>query len=143
MTQRQTDRAIFAYEMAAALNPACAEALNNLGVLHRERGNLERASHCYTAALQIRPNFPQVPLPPTIAGKAVRSTKSRCSANEPPSSLQLPHGKELPVMTLMHHGAPCEVLQHRVVRGGAGAEQPGGGMHSTGPRGRCPPTAAG
>lgn len=59
--QGLTDRAIFAYEMAAALNPACAEALNNLGVLHRERGNLERASHCYTAALQIRPNFPQVP----------------------------------------------------------------------------------
>jgi Tetratricopeptide repeat len=36
------------------------QALNNLGVLHRERGNLERAAQCYTAALQIRPNFPQV-----------------------------------------------------------------------------------
>lgn len=64
--QGLTDRAIFAYEMAAALNPACAEALNNLGVLHRERGNLERASHCYTAALQIRPNFPQVAPPQLI-----------------------------------------------------------------------------
>lgn len=30
-------------------------------MLHRERGNLERAAQCYTAALQIRPNFPQVP----------------------------------------------------------------------------------
>ena len=38
----------------------CLQALNNLGVLHRERGNLERAAQCYTAALQIRPNFPQV-----------------------------------------------------------------------------------
>jgi tetratricopeptide (TPR) repeat protein len=58
--QGKTDRALFAYEMAAALNPTCAEALNNIGVIHRERGNMERAAQCYTAALQIRPNFPQV-----------------------------------------------------------------------------------
>ena len=47
------------YEMALHFNPACAEAHNNLGVLYKERDNLERAVECYMAALTIRPNFPQ------------------------------------------------------------------------------------
>ena len=47
------------YETALAVAPGCAEAHNNLGVLHRELGNMERAAACYTAALQARPNFPQ------------------------------------------------------------------------------------
>ena len=41
------------------VTPECAEAHNNLGVLHREQGNLEQALRCYLAALHIRPNFPQ------------------------------------------------------------------------------------
>lgn len=40
--------------------PNYAEAHNNLGVLYRELGNMERAAACYTAALNVRPNFPQV-----------------------------------------------------------------------------------
>jgi hypothetical protein len=35
-------------------NPHCAEAFNNLGVLHKERGNLEKAMQCYMSALQVR-----------------------------------------------------------------------------------------
>ncbi|GBF98706.1 UDP-N-acetylglucosamine--peptide N-acetylglucosaminyltransferase-like [Raphidocelis subcapitata] len=53
------DRALFLYHTAAGLRPDCAEAWNNAGVLHRERGELERAAECYLAALNIRPNFPQ------------------------------------------------------------------------------------
>ena len=45
--------------MAILASPQCAEAHNNLGVLHRERGNLEAAVTCYEAALTARPNFPQ------------------------------------------------------------------------------------
>ena len=48
------------YETALGVAPACAEAHNNLGVLHRELGNMEKAMLCYTAALNARPNFPQV-----------------------------------------------------------------------------------
>ncbi len=48
------------YEMALHFNPECAEAHNNLGVLYKEQDNMERAVQCYTAALSVRPNFPQV-----------------------------------------------------------------------------------
>ena len=48
------------YEMTLHFNPTCAEAYNNLGVLYRDRENLEKAVECYMAALTIRPNFPQV-----------------------------------------------------------------------------------
>ena len=51
---------MFMYEQTLHFNPACAEAYNNLGVLYKERDNLERAVECYMAALTIRPNFPQV-----------------------------------------------------------------------------------
>jgi tetratricopeptide (TPR) repeat protein len=56
----QTERALFCYELTTQLNPGCAEAWNNLGVLHKEADNLERAAECYLAALNARPNFPQV-----------------------------------------------------------------------------------
>lgn len=56
----QVERAMFCYEMTTHFNPQCAEAWNNLGVLHKEADNLERAAECYMAALNIRPNFPQV-----------------------------------------------------------------------------------
>lgn len=45
--------------MAVTFNPGCVEAYNNLGVILREQGNVERALGCYQAALQLRPNFPQ------------------------------------------------------------------------------------
>ena len=45
--------------MALWAQPLCAEAHNNLGVLHREAGAVERAVACYQAALNARPNFPQ------------------------------------------------------------------------------------
>ena len=48
------------YELTLNFNPACAEAHNNLGVLYKEGGNLERAVECYQSALTIRPDFPQV-----------------------------------------------------------------------------------
>ena len=48
------------YEFTLNFNPACAEAHNNLGVLYKERDNLERAVECYLNALTIRPDFPQV-----------------------------------------------------------------------------------
>lgn len=53
------DKAVFMYQMAIAAAPQCAEAHNNLGVLHRERGNMEQALRCYEAALAVRPAFPQ------------------------------------------------------------------------------------
>lgn len=43
-----------------SLSPQCAEAYNNLGVIHKERDHLDKATECYMAALHIRPNFPQV-----------------------------------------------------------------------------------
>jgi tetratricopeptide (TPR) repeat protein len=58
----QVERAMFCYELTTHFNPGCAEAWNNLGVLHKEQDNLERAAECYMAALNIRPNFPQVTL---------------------------------------------------------------------------------
>jgi len=39
--------------------PECAEAHNNLGVIHRELNNLSKALQCYLAALHIRPTFHQ------------------------------------------------------------------------------------
>ena len=48
------------YETVLAVCPGCAEAHNNLGVLHREAGNMERAAACYQGALAARPGFPQV-----------------------------------------------------------------------------------
>jgi protein O-GlcNAc transferase len=45
--------------MSIAANPGCAEAHNNLGVLYREAGNMDRAVRCYESALRCRPGFPQ------------------------------------------------------------------------------------
>ena len=59
----QPDKALFMYEMAARLTPpgvACAEVHNNMGVIHQERGNPDRAAQCYMAALGLRPDFRQV-----------------------------------------------------------------------------------
>jgi predicted O-linked N-acetylglucosamine transferase (SPINDLY family) len=45
--------------MAVAAAPQCADALNNLGSVHRELGNRETAMRCYAAALEARPSFPR------------------------------------------------------------------------------------
>ena len=35
------------YELALHFNPHCAEACNNLGVIYKDRDNLDRAVECY------------------------------------------------------------------------------------------------
>ena len=47
------------YEMAVAVEPSCAEAWNNLGVLYRAQGDVDAAARCYERALHAKPNFPQ------------------------------------------------------------------------------------
>jgi Flp pilus assembly protein TadD len=52
-------QAIVFYELAFHFNPHCAEACNNLGVLYKDRDNLDKAVECYQMALSIKPNFAQ------------------------------------------------------------------------------------
>lgn len=40
-------QAIVFYELAAHFNPHCAEACNNLGVIYKDRDNLDKAVECY------------------------------------------------------------------------------------------------
>lgn len=40
-------KAIIFYELALHFNPQCAEACNNLGVIYKDRDNLEKAVECY------------------------------------------------------------------------------------------------
>ena len=47
------------YEMAVAFNPGCAQAYNNLGVIYKDRGNLEKSIFYYLEALKANPNFAQ------------------------------------------------------------------------------------
>lgn len=35
------------YELALHFNPHCAEACNNLGVIYKDRDNLDKAVECY------------------------------------------------------------------------------------------------
>ena len=35
------------YELAFHFNPHCAEACNNLGVIYKDRDNLDKAVECY------------------------------------------------------------------------------------------------
>ena len=44
--------AIIAYEMALAFNPRCAQAYNNLGVIYKDKGQLDRAVQCYQNAVR-------------------------------------------------------------------------------------------
>ncbi len=46
----QTD-ALIAYEMALAFNPKCAQAYNNLGVIYKDKGFLDRSIQCYQNAV--------------------------------------------------------------------------------------------
>ena len=47
------------YEMAVLFDGRCAEAYNNLGVIYKDRGNLDQAIHYYHEALQANPSFSQ------------------------------------------------------------------------------------
>jgi protein O-GlcNAc transferase len=42
------------YELALHFNPQCAEACNNLGVIYKDRDNLDKAVECYTVSLTAR-----------------------------------------------------------------------------------------
>ena len=52
-------KGIMMYELCLVVKPDCAEAHNNLGVLYRSMGNMEKAFNCYLSALQINPRFHQ------------------------------------------------------------------------------------
>jgi protein O-GlcNAc transferase len=52
-------QAVVMYELALHFNPHCPEACNNLGVIYKDRDNLDRAVECYQMALAIKPNFSQ------------------------------------------------------------------------------------
>ncbi|KAM3296288.1 hypothetical protein ACQJBY_038554 [Aegilops geniculata] len=52
-------KAIVFYELALHFNPRCAEACNNLGVIYKDRDNLDKAVECYQMALSIKSNFSQ------------------------------------------------------------------------------------
>lgn len=53
------DKAVVSYELAVHFNPACCEAYNNLGVIYKDRDNLERSIQCYSSALNVNPKFSQ------------------------------------------------------------------------------------
>ena len=55
----EVDESIIAYHVATQLNPKCAEAYNNLGVVYKDRGNLEKSILYYQSALTINPSFSQ------------------------------------------------------------------------------------
>ena len=42
------------YELALHFNPHCAEACNNLGVIYKDRDNLDKAVECYQVGLVIK-----------------------------------------------------------------------------------------
>jgi protein O-GlcNAc transferase len=53
------DDAKVCYEMAVLFDSKCAEAYNNLGVIYKDRGNLDQAIHYYGQALNANPKFSQ------------------------------------------------------------------------------------
>ncbi len=44
-------QAVVMYELALHFNPHCPEACNNLGVIYKDRDNLDRAVECYQVGL--------------------------------------------------------------------------------------------
>lgn len=50
-------QAIVFYELAFHFNPHCAEACNNLGVIYKDRDNLDKAVECYQANSMLVENF--------------------------------------------------------------------------------------
>ncbi|KAJ9450412.1 putative UDP-N-acetylglucosamine--peptide N-acetylglucosaminyltransferase SPINDLY [Diplonema papillatum] len=55
---KRADEAIEHYETALLCNPACIEALTNLGVVKRRLGLLDEACTYFEKALKVRPNMP-------------------------------------------------------------------------------------
>ena len=55
--QRETSRAIQAYQKAIELNPASIEAYNNLGIIYQEMGDFGRAVEAYQKAIEINPQY--------------------------------------------------------------------------------------
>ena len=55
--QRETLRAIQAYQKAIELNPTYIEAYNNLGIIYQETGDLDRALQVYQKATEINPQY--------------------------------------------------------------------------------------
>ena len=47
-------KAIVFYELALHFNPHCAEACNNLGVIYKDRDNLDKAVECYQVSAILR-----------------------------------------------------------------------------------------
>lgn len=50
------------YELALHFNPQCAEAYNNLGVIYKDRDNLDRAVECYTVRALASVHFIRFPM---------------------------------------------------------------------------------
>lgn len=46
-----SSQAVVMYELALHFNPHCAEACNNLGVIYKDRDNLDKAVECYQVRL--------------------------------------------------------------------------------------------
>lgn len=46
-------QAVVMYELALHFNSHCAEACNNLGVIYKDRDNLDKAVECYTVSISI------------------------------------------------------------------------------------------
>lgn len=44
-------QAVVMYELGLHFNPLCAEACNNLGVIYKDRDNLDKAVECYQVGL--------------------------------------------------------------------------------------------
>jgi len=55
--QRETLKAIQAYQKAIELNPASIEAYNNLGIIYQELGDFGRAVEAYQKAIEIHPQY--------------------------------------------------------------------------------------
>ena len=54
------DRALLCYELACHFsNGTCVEAYNNMGVLFRERGQLDKAVVCFQKVIECRPQCSQ------------------------------------------------------------------------------------
>ena len=53
----QFDSAIKNYEQVLIINPLYAEALYNMGIAQKCKGDLEMAIHCYKEAIKIKPSY--------------------------------------------------------------------------------------
>jgi tetratricopeptide (TPR) repeat protein len=58
--QRETSKAIQAYQKVLEIDPTYVEAHNNLGLLYQEMGHWEKARKSYQMALEIKPDYEKV-----------------------------------------------------------------------------------